>query len=173
MHRDRAHVPVIRAVSIGMMQPDVDTKVDFVILRIPPAGIHDLISIRRGIDGAIRDAVVHAVVTIVVDPIAEAVGPVTARARVANSSLWWRRAGRRRRRTVLARDSAGVGKHNVIVGVVWRGMVEDGFLRGAARIRRIEKRRDGPLERDGRFRRGAAHTEEETTKQEGSQCVLE
>jgi hypothetical protein len=52
-------------------------------------------------------------------------------------------------------------------------MIEDGFLGGVARIRGIEKRRDRPLEREGRLHRGAAHTEEKTAKQESCQCILE
>lgn len=163
---NRAHVPVIGAVAIRVMQANIDPEIDLVILRVPPAGIDDLIRIRRGVDGTIRDAVVHTIVTIVIDPIAEAVRPVSARARVAHAGLWRRRASRRGRWTILARDIAGVCKDDIVVGVVWCGVVEDGFLRGTAGIRRIEKWRDRPLERERRFRRGAAHTEEETTKEE-------
>jgi hypothetical protein len=66
-------VTIIGVVSIRVMQTDINTEVDFVILRIPPAGIDDLVRIRRGIDGTIRDAVVHAIVTVIIDPVAEAV----------------------------------------------------------------------------------------------------
>ena len=69
------------------MQADVNAEIDLVILRIPPAGIDDLVCIRRGVDGTIRDAIVHAIVTIIIDPIAEAVRPVSARARVADTRL--------------------------------------------------------------------------------------
>ena len=44
---------VIGVVSIGMMQTDINTKIDIVILWIPPAGIDDLVGICCGIDGAI------------------------------------------------------------------------------------------------------------------------
>ena len=160
-------MPVIGIVSIGVVQADVDAEVNLVVLRVPPTGINNLVCICRSIDGAIRNAVIHAVMTIVIDPVTKAVRPVSARARVADASLGRRRSGRRRRRTILARSIPGVCKDNVILGVVGSGMVEDGFLRGAAGIRRIEERRDWCLQRERTFRRGAAHTEEEATEQEG------
>ena len=173
MHRDRAHVPVIGVVAIGVMQADINAEVDFVVLRVPPAGIDDLVRICRRIHGTIRDPVVHAIVTIVIDPITKAVGPVSARAGVTYSRLWRRCTWRWRRRTILARPVAGVRENNIVVGIVWSRMVEDGFLGGAAGIGRIEKWRDRSLQRERRSRRGAAHTEEETAKQEGRQCIFE
>ena len=52
-------------------------------------------------------------------------------------------------------------------------MIEDGFLGGSAGIGRIEKRGDRSLQRERRLHRGTAHTEEETTEQEGCQCILD
>lgn len=49
LHRDRAHVSVIRIVAIGMMQADINAEIDLVILWIPPAGIDDLVRICRSI----------------------------------------------------------------------------------------------------------------------------
>jgi hypothetical protein len=158
-----------------MVQANVNAEVDPVILRIPPAGIDDLICICGGVDGTIRDAVVHAIVTVVIDPIAEAVRPVSTRTRVADTRLGRRCARRRRGRTVLASPIAGVCKDNSILGVIGRGMVEDGFLRSSARIGRIEERCDRCLQREPytAFRRGAAHTEENAAEQEGCQCIFE
>ena len=164
---------VIGTVSIGMMQADVNAKVDLVVLWIPPTGVDDLVRIGRGIHRPIRDAIVHAIVTIVIDPIAQAVRPVSTCACVTDSGLWWRRARRRRGRTVLASSIPGVGKDNIIVRVVRCGMIEDRFLRGTAWVRRVKKRCDGPLQRERTFHRGAAHAEEETAEQEGCQCVLD
>jgi hypothetical protein len=156
------------------MQADINTEVDPVILRVPPTGVDDLVRIGGGIHGAIGDAVIHAVVTIIIDPVTEAVGPVRTRTRIANARLGRRCAWRWRRRTVLARSISGVCQDNSILRVIGRGMVEDRFLRGAARIGRIEEWRDRRLQREPytAFRRGAAHTEEESAEQEGCQCIL-
>ncbi len=78
-----------------MMQADVNTKVDLVILWIPPTRVDDLVCIRRGVDGTIGNAKVYAIVTIVVHPVAEAVGPVSARANVTDPCAGRRRARRR------------------------------------------------------------------------------
>ena len=128
LHRDRAHMPVIRVVAVGVMQADVNAEVDLVVLRVPPAGVDDLVCIGGGIDGAIRDAIIHAVVTIVIDPVAEAVGPVRTRARIADACLRRRRTRGWGRRTILASPVAGICQDNVILRVIGRGMVEDGFL---------------------------------------------
>ena len=128
LHRDRAHVPVIRAVPIGMMQAHVNAQVDFVILRIPPTRINDLIRVGRGVDRAVRNTVIHAIVPIIVDPIAETVGPVAALPGIANSCLWWRCTSGRRGGAIFARLVASVGKDNIIVGVIGGGMIENGFL---------------------------------------------
>lgn len=87
-------MPVISIVAIGMVQTDIDAEIDLVILRVPPARIDDPVCIRRGIHGTIRDAIVHTVVTIVIDPITKAVRPVRTCTCIANSSLRRRRAGR-------------------------------------------------------------------------------
>ena len=121
-------MPVIGIVSIGVAQADINPEIDLVVLRVPPTGIDDLVRIRRGVDGTIRDAVIHAIVTVVVDPIAEAVRPVSALPCIADASLRWRRARRPGGGTIFARLIPGVGKDNVIVGVVGCGMIEDGFL---------------------------------------------
>lgn len=167
-----AHVPVISIVAIGMVQTDIDAEIDLVILRVPPARIDDPVCIRRGIHGAIRDAIVHAVVTIVIDPIAEAIRPVCTCPRITHASARRRRAGRRGRGTILARLSACKRSDDVVVGVVGGGMIENGFLGSRSGIRRIKKRRDDLRRRDGTFRRGAAHTEEESTEQEGCEYAF-
>jgi hypothetical protein len=46
-------MPIISVVAVRVVQTDVDTKVDLVILRVPPTGVNNLICIRRGIDGAV------------------------------------------------------------------------------------------------------------------------
>ena len=175
LHCNRAHVPIIGVIPVGMVQADVNAEVDPVILRIPPAGIDDLVCVCGGVDGTIRDAVVHAIVTIVINPIAEAVRPVSTCTRVADTRLGRRCAWRRWRRTVLARPIASVGKDNSILGVIGSGMVEDGFLRSSAGIGRIEEGRDRRLQREPytAFRRSAAHTEENAAEQESYQCILE
>src|SRR5215208_2098372 len=128
LHCNRAHVPIIRVVSVGMMQTDVDAEVDLMVLRVPPTRVDDLVCICGSINRTIGNAVVHAIMTIVIDPIAEAVRPVSARARVADPCLWRRRARRRRHRTSFASYSPCKCKHYVVVGIVRRGMIEDGFL---------------------------------------------
>ncbi len=155
------------------MQADVDTEIDAVILRVPPTGIDDLVCVRGGIDGAVGDAIIHAIVTIVVDPVTKAVGPVSARARVAYARLGRRRARRRWRGTILAGSLAGVCEDDIVLGVIRGGMVEDGFLRGAAGIGRVEEGLDRRLQRERTLRRGAAHTEENAAEQQGCQCILE
>jgi hypothetical protein len=51
-------------------------------------------------------------------------------------------------------------------------MIEDGFLRSRTGIRRIKKRSDSLKRRERTFRRGAAYTEAESTKQEGCQYIF-
>ena len=46
-------MPIVRVVAIRMMQPDVNTETDPVILWVPPARIHDLIRICGGVDGTV------------------------------------------------------------------------------------------------------------------------
>jgi hypothetical protein len=120
-----------------MVQADVNTEVDSVILRVPPAGIDDLVGIRRGVKGTVGDAIIYAVVAIVINPIAEAVRPVPARARVADAGPGRRRPRRWRRRTVFACHIGCECQHHVIVGIVRRGMIEDRCLRSTAWIGRI------------------------------------
>jgi hypothetical protein len=165
-------VAIIGAVSVRMMQADVNAKVNLVILRVPPTGVDDLVCIGGGVNGAIGNAVVHAIVTIVIDPVAEAVRPVAASARVADSGLGWRRAGWRRGRTIFTCSIPCVREDKIILCIVGRGMIEDRFLRGCAGIRRIEERRDLTLQRERTLHRGAAHTEEGSAEQEGCQCIL-
>lgn len=152
-----------------MMQTDIDAEVDLVILRVPPARVDDLVCICRRINRPIRDAIVDAVMTIVVDPIAKTVRPVASGTCVADPSLRWRRAGRRRRGANLARLIACKSRDDVVVRVVGSGMVEDGFLRSRSGVGRIKKGRDSLRRRgaDTALRRGAAYAEEESTEQEG------
>jgi len=128
LYRDRAHVPVIRVIAIGVMQANVNAEIDPVVLRVPPTSVDDLICIGGGIHGAIGDAVIHPVVTIVIYPFAQAVGPIRARARIADTCLRRRRARRWRRRAVLAGSIASVCQDNGILRVIRHGMVEDRFL---------------------------------------------
>jgi hypothetical protein len=128
LHGNGAHVSIVRVVAIGMMQPDVYAKIDPVILWVPPASVNDLVCIRRGIDGTIGYAEVHAVMAVVPDPAAKTVGPVPAAARVTYARLRRWRSRRRRHRTVLIRHVAGICNDAVISCVVRRGMIEDGFL---------------------------------------------
>ena len=175
LHCDRTHVTVISVIPVGMVQADVNAEVDLMILRIPPTGVDDLVGIRRGVDGSVGDAIIHAIVTIVINPIAETVRPVSTRTRVADTRLGRRCARRWWRRAVLARLIACISKDNSILSVIGRGMVEDGFLGSSARIRRIEEGCDRYLQREPctAFRRGAARTKKKATKQEAYQCFLE
>jgi hypothetical protein len=130
-------MPVICVIAVGVTQADINAKVDPMILWIPPAGIDDLIGIGRCIYRAIGDAIVDAVMTVIIDPIAQAVRPVSAAAGIAYSLLWWRCSGWLRGRTILVCHIAREGYNAVIKGIVWGGVIEDGFLRGCPRIRRI------------------------------------
>jgi len=72
------------------MQADIDAKVDLMVLRVPPTGINDLVCICCGVYRPIGNAIVHAIMTIVIHPIAEAIRPIPTRTRVANTGLWRR-----------------------------------------------------------------------------------
>src|SRR5215212_563533 len=89
LHRDRTHVPIVCVVTVGMMQADVNAQVHLMVLRVPPTGINDLVCVRRGIHRAVRDAVSHAIMPIVIYPVSKAMGPGSTRARRAGSGLWW------------------------------------------------------------------------------------
>jgi hypothetical protein len=56
-----------------MMQTDINAKIDIMILWIPPTRIDDLVCVCRGIYGAICNAVVHTVVTVISDPVGQTV----------------------------------------------------------------------------------------------------
>lgn len=155
-----------------MVQADINPKVDLMILRIPPSRIDDLVRVCRGVNGTIGDSVIHAIVTVVGDPIRQAVRPIDALARVTYACLRRRNAGGRRRRAKLERLIAGKCQHTVIVGVVWRGVIEDRLLGGRAGIRRIQKRRDRLQGRDGPFRGGAARSQKDATENDRNQRVL-
>jgi hypothetical protein len=128
LYRDRTHVPVVSVVAIGMMQADIDTKVDLVILRIPPTCINDLVRICRGIHGPVRNAIVNAIMTIVIHPGTQAIRPIRPGARIANTGLWRRYPWRRGRRTGLAGFVTGKPNDTIIKSIVRRGVVEDRFL---------------------------------------------
>lgn len=128
LHGNRAHMTIISIVTIRMMQTNVDAEVDLVILWIPPTRVDDLVRIRRGVNGTIRNAIIHTIVTIVVNPIAETVRPITSRSRVANAGLRWRGTGGRGGWTSLARLITRVGKNDIVVGVIGRGVIEDRLL---------------------------------------------
>ena len=102
------------------MQADINAERDLVILRVPPASIHNPICIRRGIDGTIRDAIVNAIVTVVPHPIAEIVRPVSTVARVADSGLRRRRDRRRRVWTIFICLNACESDNAIIEYVVGR-----------------------------------------------------
>ncbi len=137
LHRNGAHVSIKSIVAIGMMQADIYAQVDLMVLRIPPACIDDLIGIRRSIDGAITDAIIEAIVTVIPHPIAEAVRPVSAAARVTHTRLGRTRSRGRRDWTILVGLSSSESHNAVIEGIVWRGVVEDRALGSCARIGRI------------------------------------
>src|ERR1041384_4953479 len=101
-----------------MMQADIDTKIDLMVLRIPPAGVNDLIRIRRGIDGPVGNAVVNAIVTIVIHPGAQAVRPIGSSPGVANTRLRRWRTWRCRRRAILAGFIAAESNDTVIERLV-------------------------------------------------------
>src|SRR6266498_63476 len=110
--------------------------------------------------------------TVIIHPIPQAVRPVTTAARITDSGLRWGCARRWRRRTILVRYIACKCDHTIIVRVVGRGMIEKGFLRSSTGIGRIKKRRDRLQRREITFRRGAAHAEEEDTKESGCENVF-
>ena len=128
MHRDRTHMTIIGVIAVRMMQADVDAEIDLVILRIPPASVNDLICIRRGIDGPVGNAIVDAIVAIVIQPGAQAIRPIGSIAGVTYAVLWRRCPGRLRRRTILAGFIAAESDDPVIERIVGRGMIEDRFL---------------------------------------------
>ena len=166
VHRDRAHVPVIGVVPVRMMQADVDAKVDLVVLRIPPACINDLVGVGCRIHGTIGDAEIDAVMSIVIHPIAEAVGPVAAGAGVTYTLLGRRRSGRCRRRAIFVGHDTGVNDDAIIKCVVGGGMIEDRFLRGGTRKWGVKKwchRLQWRISRPGR---GATHGKEKTAKKD-------
>ncbi len=140
LHSDRAHMSVVCVVSIGMMQANVNAKIDFMILWIPPTRIDDLICICRGIYRPIRDAIVDTIVTIVPDPVAQTIRPISPTSRIANTGLWRRCSRRRGGWTVLIRHIACEYNDLIIECIVWRGMIENRFDRGRTRIGRIQKR---------------------------------
>jgi len=119
---------IIGVIAVRMMQADVDAQVNLVVLRIPPAGVNDLIRIRRGIDGTIGNAIVDAIVAIVIQPGAQAIRPIGSIAGVTYAVLWRRCPGRLRRRTILAGFVAGKPDDPVIERIVGRGMIENRFL---------------------------------------------
>lgn len=172
LHGNRTHVSVIGIVAVGMMQANVDAKIDPVILRIPPAGIHDLVCIRSCIDGTIRDTIIHAVMAVVVYPATKAVGPVSAAAGIAYAGLRRRRSRWRRDRTILIRHIARKCNNAVVECIVGCGMIEDGFLGREPGIGRIQKRRNSLCRRRAAmFGCRAAHTEEKYAKNNGCENV--
>ena len=128
LHRDGAHVSIISVVAIVMMKANVNTKVDTVILWIPPASVHNLICICRGINWAIRDTIIHTIMTVIKDKGAQAIRPVTTAASITHSRLWRRRPWRRGRGTVLVCNIASKSNDAIIECIVWRGMIEDGLF---------------------------------------------
>jgi hypothetical protein len=104
--------------------------------------------------------------TVIIDPIAEAIRPISALPRVADARLWRRRTRWLGGGTSLTRFIASIGKDNIIVCVIGSGMIEDGFLGSRTRIRRIKKGCDRLRRRgtDTAFYRGAAHAEEESAE---------
>lgn len=128
LYGNGTHVSIIGVVAVGMMQANVDAKIDAVILRIPPAGIHDLVCICSSVDGAVRDAIIHTIVTVVIHPVPKAVGPVSAAACVTYTCLRRRCSGGRRDRAILIRHVASKCNHAVVKCIVGCRMIEDGFL---------------------------------------------
>ena len=123
-------------VAVGVMQAHVDPQIGFVILRIHPARIQHLIGIRRGVNGTIAELIINAIVTVVPDPIAERIGPISTTS-ITYSSLRRRCACRRRRWAIFISFHA-IESHNAIIKcIVWGGVVEDRALPRGARIRRI------------------------------------
>ncbi len=163
---------VIGVVAVRVMQADIDTKIDLVVLRIPPTGVNDLIGVCRGIDRPVRNALVDAIVTIVIHPGTQAIRPIRPGPGIADSRLWRWRARRGWGRAILARFIASEPNDPVIEGVVGTRMIEDRFLRSTARIGRIKKWCNRLKRRERTFRRRAAHTEEDSTKQKGYQDVF-
>ena len=166
-------MPIVGVVAVRVAQAYIDAEIDLVVLRIPPAGIDDLVCIGRRIDGTVRDPIVHTIVAVVIDPVPKTVGPVPALACVTNTRPRWRRARRRRGRTELAGRIAFISHDPVVKGVIGGGMIEDRFLRSRTWIGRVEERRDCLKKGFGRFRRGAAHAEAESAKDQCCKNVPE
>lgn len=118
MHSNGAHVSIISVIAIRMMQADVNTETDTVILWVPPAGIDDLVCIRRSVNGTIGDSIIHAVMSVVPDPTTKAVGPVTTTACITYARLRRWRSRRRRHRTIFVRYIAGVCNDAIVSCVV-------------------------------------------------------
>ena len=128
LHRDRTHVSVIGVVAVGMMQADIDAEIDLVILRVPPTRVDDLIRICCGIHRAVGNAIVYAVVTIVIHPVTQAVRPIRPRPCITNARLRRRYPWRRRGGTIFARFVACEPNDSVIKSIVGGRMIEDRFL---------------------------------------------
>jgi hypothetical protein len=62
-------VTVISGISIGMMQADINAKIDLVILWVPPARVDDLVCVCSGVNGTVSDAIIHAIMAIIGDPV--------------------------------------------------------------------------------------------------------
>jgi hypothetical protein len=154
------------------MQADIDAEIDLMILRIPPTGINDLVCICRSIHRSIGNAIVHAIMAIVIHPIAKAIRPISTCTGVANAGLWRRYPRGRGRGTSLARFVTCKCDHTVVEGIVGRRMIEDRLLGSRTGIGRVKKWCNN-LKRRGRvFRRGTAHTEAESAEQEGCQYIF-
>src|SRR6266498_311521 len=158
LHGDGAHVSVVGVVSIRMMQTNINAEIDLMILRIPPAGIDDLIGICRGVNRAIGNSVINTIVTVVPNPIAETVGPIATAARVTNSSLRRWRSWRRGRWTVLVRHIAFIHDDLIVECIVGRRVIENRFDRCGTRKRRIQKWGNNISGRVHIPGRGTAHT---------------
>ncbi len=173
LHGHRAHVSVGSGIAVGVAQFNVDAEIGSVVLRIVPTGVDHLVGVRRGVQRTVTDAIILAVVSVVGNPVAEAVTPVQAVAVVAHAILRGRRASRRRRGTVLARQVAVEGGDEFVgVAVVGGGVIENGFLRGAAGEGRVEKsldrrsRREVGMSRDA-SRQESARAEGQSAQKEG------
>jgi len=99
-----------------------------VILRVPPARVDDLVCVCRGINGAVSDAIIHAIVTVIKHPIAQAVRPVSTTPGVTNSRLRRRCARRLGRGAILVCYIACECKHAIIECIVGGGMIKNRFL---------------------------------------------
>lgn len=99
------------------------------VLGVMPTCVNHLIAVGGGVERAVTQAVIGAIVAVVIKPISPAVRPVDSISLIANIALGRRDAGRGRFWTGFIGDIAGKDDHKAVRLVVnGVGVVEQGFF---------------------------------------------